>query len=85
MRAKACKPTAALTSCPQTNIKDRPACLGDICVQHVEIPTVSGFLDRNYRYKSVPLEIPRDIGLARIPYTGQKTVSHPGLNQRLIL
>jgi hypothetical protein len=36
-------------------------------------PVVVGFLDRNYRYKSVTIQIPHDVGLTSMPYTGQKS------------
>ena len=32
----------------------------------------AGFLDRDYRYKSVPTQIPHNFGLALVPYTGRK-------------
>ena len=35
-------------------------------------PAAVGFLGRNYRNKFVAIKIPRDAGLAPIPYTGRK-------------
>ena len=45
-------------------------------------PNVEGFLERYYRYKSV--QFPRDAGLAKIPYTGQKFLAYKEANQRYI-
>jgi hypothetical protein len=53
------------------------------CGQHVEFSTVIGFLDRNYRYKSVVTQIPHDVGwnLSHSPaeyssHTGDQTIAH---------
>ena len=43
------------------------------------------YLDWNCPYKSVPTDIPRDIGWAWIPYTNVKSVLLQGINQRCIL
>jgi hypothetical protein len=40
---------------------------------------VVGFLDRDYRYKSVATQIPHDTWLIPIPYTGQKLIPHRGI------
>ena len=66
-----CQQSAGLTSTsPQTEVKDHSATLEMTYSQHVDSPppsVVSGFLDRNYRYKSVATQIPHDYGLTSIP------------------
>ena len=41
-----------------------------------------GFLDRDYRYKSVVIQIPLDAALVPIPHTDRKFLSHRRTNQR---
>ena len=45
------------------------------------IHAVVGYLDWNYRYESVATQIPQDIVLETIPYTGRKFLFHQGSNQ----
>ena len=59
------------------------ASLGMACNQHIEFPAVVRFLDRVYRYTSVVIQIPHDVGLAPFPYTGQIPLTQES-NQRRI-
>ena len=75
LRTIVCQPTADLTfTCSKTEIKNYPAGLGVNCGQHVDSLAIVGFLDRDYRYRSVSTQIPHDAGLAPITYTGWKFV-----------
>jgi hypothetical protein len=56
-------------------VNDHSASIGVPRGQHIESPAVVGFIDRNYRYKSVPTQISHDIGLAPIPYNGRKSTT----------
>ena len=47
-------------------------------------PDVIGFLDRDYRFKSVATQIPHEAGFAAISYTGRKLFLHRRSNQHLI-
>ena len=46
------------STCPQTEMKDHPACLRVTC-QHARPPAFVGFLDQDCRYKSVTTQILR--------------------------
>ena len=53
--AKVPQSAASCTStCTETEVYDHPATLGVTCGQHVESPTVVGYLEWNYRYYSIP-------------------------------
>jgi hypothetical protein len=49
--------------CPQTEGDNRPAGLGVTYSQHLESLSVVGFLNQDYRYKSVTTQIPHDTDL----------------------
>ena len=65
------QPTAILTSTwLQTVLKDHLASLGETSGQHVDSPTVVGFIGQDYCYKSIASKILHDVGLEEILYTG---------------
>ena len=41
-----------------------------------QIPAVVGFVDRDYRYKSVATQIPHDSGVIPTPYMSQKSLPY---------
>ena len=47
------------------------------------LPANVGFLDQNYNHKSVAIQIPRDAGMALIPYTCQKFLLYWGSSSML--
>ena len=70
LRALAYPPTADLIpTSPHTEMKDHPASLRVTCVQHIESPTFTGFLDQEYCNKSKATQIPHNVE-AQIPYAG---------------
>jgi hypothetical protein len=62
---------------------DHPANLRATCNQHVDPSAVVGFIDRNYRYKSVANQILYGGGSATIPYNGRKFLPYCRSNRRL--
>ena len=75
LRPRICQSTAA------TEVKDHPASLEVMCGQHIKFPTIIYFLDQDYRYQKIAMQVPHDSALAPIPYSGQKFLAHGGLNQ----
>ena len=65
---RACQPTAPLTS-TSAEMNDHPVSLEVTCGQHVGSPAVVGFLDKNYRYKSIANQNPHEPMLAPFPNT----------------
>ena len=64
MRALAYHLTSALIStCLQTEVKDHLGSLKMTCSQYCP-PTIVGFLDQDYHYELVAIQIPHDAGLA---------------------
>ena len=68
--------------CLQTEVKDHEVSLGLTYGQLVDPPTIYSFLDQNYHYKWLAIQISHDAGLAPIQYTGQKFLSRQGSNQQ---
>ena len=51
-------PAGFISTCPQTEEKDHPASLEEMCCQHIK-----WFLDWNHCYKSAATKIPHNAGL----------------------
>ena len=62
----------SMTSCLQTEANNHPIGLRMACGQHVEFPSVVGFLDWNCHYKSIATKVPQDAGVVPFLYTSQK-------------
>ena len=61
-----------MSTYPQTEVNDHPANWGVTCGQLVDYAAFDGFLDRNYCYKSVAIQIIHSAMLASILYTGRE-------------
>ena len=51
-----------MCSCHKTVVKDRPDCIREMYGQHDDPQPVVGFLRRNYRQESLPIQIPQEAG-----------------------
>ena len=69
-----------LASCPFI-CRQRWKIISPVWVRTSNPPTVVGFLDWDYRYKSLAICIFPNAVLVSIPYTGQKLLPHRGSNQ----
>ena len=80
---RTCQSTAGFKStCAQTSEQSSSQFRGDVCSSMSSSQTIVGFKDRDYRYKSIATQIPPNIGLAPIPYTGRTIFPHRLSNQR---
>ena len=70
LTTRAYQPTAGLTSTyPQTEVKDHLTSLG-VTLVCKSPPVIVGFLDQDYHYRSVAIQIPHDAGLAPVHSAG---------------
>jgi hypothetical protein len=64
-----------------------PVSLGVTCGQHAESPSscwLVDFLNKDYYYKLLAIQIYHDAGMEPISYSGPKFFSCRGTNQRLV-